>query len=83
MNKILYMLIGPKGAGKTYIGKFVNRHTDIKFIQVELIWLDLQSGEDGWKKVGQAIDRALSDARQGNDRKSRGGRRVHKVVYRP
>jgi shikimate kinase len=56
-QKVLYMLIGPKGAGKTHIGTLVNRHTDIAFLQVEPIWLGLQSGEDGWKKVEAAIDR--------------------------
>lgn len=50
------MLIGPKGAGKTHIGMLVNRHTDITFIRVESIWLDLQPGEDGWQKVEAAID---------------------------
>lgn len=56
MEKQLYMLIGPKGAGKTYIGALVARHTDIHFIRVELIWLSLQAGEDGWSKVEQIID---------------------------
>jgi shikimate kinase len=55
-NKVLYMLIGPKGAGKTYIGMLVNTHTDIQFIRVEPIWLSLQAGENGWKKVEQVID---------------------------
>ena len=54
--KILYMLIGPKGAGKTHIGMLTNRHTNIVFLQVEPIWLGLQSGEDGWKKVEVVID---------------------------
>jgi shikimate kinase len=35
--KVLYMLIGPKGSGKTYIGSVVNCHTDIAFIRVEPI----------------------------------------------
>jgi shikimate kinase len=55
-SKILYLLIGPKGAGKTYIGTLVDRHTDIQFIRVEPIWLKLQPGEDGWQKVEQVID---------------------------
>ncbi len=55
-SKVLYMLIGPKGAGKTYIGTLVNRYTNIRFIRVESIWLSLQAGEDGWKKVEQVID---------------------------
>ena len=59
MNRILYMLIGPKGAGKTYIGALVGRHTDIHFIRVEPIWLALRPGEHGWTKVEQAIDAAF------------------------
>jgi shikimate kinase len=54
--KTLYMLIGPKGSGKTHIGKLVDRQMDIVFLQVELIWLGLQPGEDGWKRVEAAID---------------------------
>jgi hypothetical protein len=57
MKRILYMLIGPKGAGKTHIGALVNQHTDITFLRVEPIWLSLQPGEDGWKKVELSIDR--------------------------
>jgi shikimate kinase len=56
MEKTLYMLIGPKGSGKTYIGTLVDRQSDIRFIRVEPIWLSLQPGEDGWKKVEQVID---------------------------
>lgn len=59
MTKTLYMLIGPKGAGKTYIGTLVDRHTDIRFIRVEPIWLSLQPGEDGWTRVEQTIDAAF------------------------
>lgn len=55
-QKLLYILIGPKGAGKTYIGTVVDRHTDIAFLLVEPIWLGLQPGEDGWKKVEEAVD---------------------------
>jgi shikimate kinase len=50
------MLIGLKGAGKTHIGALVNQHTDITFLRVEPIWLNLQPGEDGWKKVELIID---------------------------
>jgi shikimate kinase len=56
MPKTLYMLIGPKGSGKTHIGTLVNTHTDIRFIRVEPIWLALQPGEDGWKEVESVID---------------------------
>lgn len=55
-QKILYMLIGPKGAGKTHIGTLVNEQTEIAFLRVEPIWMGLQPGEDGWKKVEAAVD---------------------------
>jgi hypothetical protein len=51
------MLIGPKVLWKTHIGALVNQHTDITFIRVEPLWLSLQSGEDGWKKVELIIDK--------------------------
>jgi shikimate kinase len=56
MKKTLYMLIGPKGSGKTHIGTLVNAHTDITFLRVESIWLGVPPGEDGWKQVEDAID---------------------------
>jgi hypothetical protein len=37
MNKTLYMLISPKGAGKTHIGTLINQHTEMVFIKVEPI----------------------------------------------
>jgi len=55
-QKTLYMLIGPKGSGKTHIGTLVNRHTDIFFLRVEPIWLGLKPGEDGWKRIEAVID---------------------------
>lgn len=58
-EKILYILIGPKGSGKTHIGTLVNQRTDIFFLRVEPIWLSLAPGEDGWKKVEAAIDAAF------------------------
>jgi shikimate kinase len=56
MSQILYLLIGLKGAGKTYIGTLVHQQTEIQFIRVESIWLSLQPGENGWQKVEQVID---------------------------
>ncbi|MBD2539627.1 shikimate kinase [Coleofasciculus sp. FACHB-SPT36] len=57
MRKILYILIGPKGSGKTYIGSKVNKNTDIKFLRVEPIWLKLAPGENGWEAVEKEIDK--------------------------
>jgi hypothetical protein len=55
-QKMLYMLIGPKGSGKTHVGTLVDRHTDIVFLRVEPVWLGLRPDEDGWKKVEAVID---------------------------
>jgi shikimate kinase len=55
-QKTLFMLIGPKGSGKTYIGTLVDQHTDIAFLRVEPIWLSLKPNENGWKKVEATID---------------------------
>ncbi len=55
-QKILFILIGPKGSGKTHIGRLVDRQTDITFLSVEPIWLALEPNEDGWKKVEASID---------------------------
>jgi len=60
-SQVLYLLIGPKGAGKTHIGTLIDRCTEIHFISVEPIWLNLQSGEDGWQKVEGTIDLAFQD----------------------
>ncbi len=56
MTKTLYILIGPKGSGKTTIGTLIAQRTDIVFLRVEPIWLGLEPGEDGWIKVEAAID---------------------------
>jgi len=54
--KTLFMLIGPKGSGKTHIGTLVSQYTDIMFLSVESIWLGLKPSENGWKKIEAAID---------------------------
>jgi shikimate kinase len=56
MPKTLYILIGPKGAGKTHIGSKVHDNTTIHFLRVEPIWLKLTPGEDGWAVVERTID---------------------------
>jgi predicted ABC-type ATPase len=55
VKKTLYMLIGPKGSGKTHIGSLVSANTNIVFLRVEPIWLSLQPGEDGWTKVIETL----------------------------
>ncbi|MBN4002223.1 hypothetical protein [Nostoc sp. LPT] len=66
--KTLFILIGPKGAGKTHIGTLVNAQMAIKFLPVEPIWIDyLKNGakdRDGWDIVEEEIDRVF----ESNDR---------------
>jgi shikimate kinase len=56
-QKTLFILVGPKGSGKTHIGMLVDQYTDIVFLRVEPIWLSLKLKEDGWEKVEATIDR--------------------------
>jgi shikimate kinase len=53
----LYLLVGLKGSGKSYIGALIGRSTDIHFFRVEEVWLSLPPGEDGWTRVEAEIDR--------------------------
>jgi predicted kinase len=59
MRKTIHLLIGPKGAGKTCIGKLVERELGIRFLRVEPIWLALQPEQDGWQAVEQAVDKSF------------------------
>lgn len=52
----LFMLFGPKGSGKTHIGTIVSQYTDIVFLRVEPIWLELKPDEEGWEKIEAVID---------------------------
>jgi len=56
MKKVLNILIGPKGSGKTYIGSRIEQLTGIKFLRVEPLWLQLAEGENGWQRVENEID---------------------------
>ncbi len=64
MTKTLYMLIGPKGSGKTYIGMLVEKQMDVTFLHVEAIWLSLNPNVNGWVKVEQAIDREFENCQK-------------------
>ncbi|MBG1243970.1 hypothetical protein [Nostoc sp. NZL] len=65
---MLFILVGPKGAGKTHIGTLVNAQMAIKFFPVEPIWIDyLNNGakdRDGWDIVEEEINRVF----ESNDR---------------
>jgi len=60
--KTLFILIGPKGAGKTHIGTLVNKaQIGIKFLRVEPIWINYMQNRpkdrDGWDIVEEEIDK--------------------------
>ena len=63
-QKTLFILVGPKGSGKTHIGTLVNEYTDIVFLHVEPIWLNLKPNKDGWEKVEAAIDAVFQKHRK-------------------
>ena len=44
--KTVYILIGAKGSGKSYIGKLIEKKTGIKFLLTEGIFIDIQNSRD-------------------------------------
>ena len=45
-NKTIYLLLGQKGSGKSYIGTLVHNHFNIRFISVEQWVKEIQSKPD-------------------------------------
>lgn len=73
--KTAYILIGPRGSGKTHIGKLLEKELGIKFFSVEPYFLniavaeDYRSGNDklfvqAWREIGETVARYFKD----NDR---------------
>lgn len=60
MPQILFILIGPKGSGKTYIGGRIEKLACVKFLRVEPLWLNLAESENGWLNVEQTIDKLFA-----------------------
>lgn len=67
-KKTVYILIGPKGSGKTYIGQLLEKELDIRFLAVEPIFMSIKgqrhnTDEDfireGFELVEEAIDKSL------------------------
>lgn len=44
--KTVYLLIGPKGSGKSYIGNLIENELGIKFLNVEEFFIDLLENPD-------------------------------------
>jgi shikimate kinase len=69
MAKTAYILVGPKGSGKTYIGMLMQRRLNIGFLRVENIWLGLKDEmhskgyvQKGFSLVEKTIDEMLAVA---------------------
>jgi shikimate kinase len=54
-TKTILLLVGPKGAGKTYLGTRLEREAGIPFVRVESIWLELARTK---RLEGSALDTA-------------------------
>ena len=64
--KTAYILIGPRGSGKTYVGKLIEKEMGIKFLSVEPYFLSVATTSDyesaneksfaeAWRKIGEGI----------------------------
>ncbi|HMQ51023.1 MAG TPA: shikimate kinase [Anaerolineae bacterium] len=64
MKKTLYILVGLKGSGKSYIGSLVDRLPEVCFLKVEPIWVEYLNGHDhsksGWEVVEAEIDKQFT-----------------------
>lgn len=67
MKKRVFILVGPKGSGKSFLGKYLEGQAGIRFLRVEDIWIKLKgetiSGQDfereGCKRVVKAVAELL------------------------
>jgi predicted kinase len=65
---IIYVLIGPKGSGKSYIGRLLQREFGIKFLSIEELFIKLQGQgvstpevqEKGYKAVEEKVSATLA-----------------------
>lgn len=66
-DKHIYLLIGPKGSGKSYIGTLFEKYFDIKFFRVENWVLEIKKDwdvmdEEYTKIVFQTIESKIRQA---------------------
>ena len=67
MNKV-YVLVGPKGSGKSYVGRLLEREFGIEFLSIEEIFVKLQGKgvssldvqERGYKIVEECVSEILA-----------------------
>jgi len=69
-KKKIFILMGPKGSGKSYIGRLIQRRLGIKFILIEKIFKRIQREravlnksflKEGYALVGQKINKTLEN----------------------
>jgi predicted kinase len=67
--KTIYLLIGPRGSGKTYVGKLIQDKLNITFLNVETFFiraekinkkLDEEKFKKVWLKIEKRIDKILT-----------------------
>ena len=44
--KTIFILIGPKGSGKSYIGKLIEKNLSIRFLRVEPLFMKIKGNRD-------------------------------------
>lgn len=65
MQKKLFLLIGPKGAGKTYISSLIEKSFGVKFFRVEDVWLKLKN-EKNFASEKEYFDKLDEFCKEGN-----------------
>lgn len=67
------VLVGPKGSGKSFVGRLLERELGVSFLRVEPIWLALKTAEpdlSGPAYMEKGMDAVLAAARELADRVS-------------
>jgi len=71
-DKTVYILVGPKGSGKTYIGELIEKTLKIRFLSVEEYFMTAKKDRDdldeeyfteAWDLVEKRIDRYMGQHR--------------------
>ena len=68
-TKCVYALVGPKGAGKTHLGRLAQRELGIRFLDVEAIALTLPSSattstDELYERIARDVARALVETNE-------------------
>lgn len=64
MMKMAYILIGPKGSGKSYIGQLLQRNEGIPFLRVEDIWLTIERRPDDTNYISEGFNQVEKEIRR-------------------